>query len=95
MLGRETAIQKMRWTEDDWLVLDAGGNTPQDQVEMPEGLRTDTGKEGKTGGKETDAGKESFAERQIGRQRTDVRPIRYGGRDAEPGSQEMISIPRF
>ncbi len=63
MLGRETAIQKMRWTEDDWLVLDAGGNTPQDQVEMPEGLRTDTGKEGKTGGKETDAGKESFAEK--------------------------------
>ncbi len=63
MLGRETAIQKMRWTEDDWLVLDAGGNTPQDQVEMPKGLRTDTGKEGKTGGKETDAGKESFAEK--------------------------------
>ncbi len=36
MLGRETAIQKMRWTEDDWLVLDCGGNTPQTYVEMPD-----------------------------------------------------------
>lgn len=35
MLGRETAIQKMRWTEDDWLVLDCGGNTPQNEVEYP------------------------------------------------------------
>lgn len=35
MLGRETAIQKMRWTEDDWLVLAAGGNTPQEEVEGP------------------------------------------------------------
>ncbi|TCL57685.1 xylan 1,4-beta-xylosidase [Kineothrix alysoides] len=36
MLGRETAIQKMRWTEDDWLMLDCGGNTPQTYVEMPD-----------------------------------------------------------
>lgn len=35
MLGRETAIQKMRWTEDDWLVLDQGGNTPEEKVEPP------------------------------------------------------------
>lgn len=35
MIGRETAIQKMRWTEDDWLVMDCGGNTPQDEVEEP------------------------------------------------------------
>lgn len=35
MLGRETAIQKMRWTKDDWLVLDCGGNTPQSEVEPP------------------------------------------------------------
>lgn len=35
MLGRETAIQKMRWTEDGWLVLDCGGNTPQSEVEPP------------------------------------------------------------
>lgn len=41
MLGRETAIQKMRWTEDDWLVLDCGGNTPQNEVEMPKEYRTD------------------------------------------------------
>ncbi len=36
MLGRETAVQKMRWTEDDWLVLAEGGNTPKDEVEPPE-----------------------------------------------------------
>ncbi|HCT91077.1 MAG TPA: glycoside hydrolase family 43 protein [Lachnospiraceae bacterium] len=35
MLGRETAIQKMRWTSDDWLVLDCGGNAPQSEVEPP------------------------------------------------------------
>ncbi len=35
MLGRETAIQKMRWTADGWLVLDCGGNTPQSEVEAP------------------------------------------------------------
>lgn len=34
-LGRETAIQKMRWTEDDWLVLDCGGTTPQEFVPAP------------------------------------------------------------
>lgn len=34
-LGRETAIQKMRWTEDDWLVLDAGGTAPQEYVSAP------------------------------------------------------------
>lgn len=36
MLGRETAIQKMRWTEDEWLVLADGGNTPNNQVQPPE-----------------------------------------------------------
>lgn len=35
MIGRETAIQKMRWTEDDWLVLDSGGNMPQTEIEPP------------------------------------------------------------
>lgn len=35
MIGRETAIQKMCWTQDDWLVLDCGGNTPQTMVEAP------------------------------------------------------------
>lgn len=35
MIGRETAIQKMKWTQDDWLVLDSGDNTPQQEVEMP------------------------------------------------------------
>ncbi len=33
MLGRETAIQKMRWTEDDWLVLDSGGIVPENTVD--------------------------------------------------------------
>ncbi len=38
-LGRETAIQKMRWTEDDWLVLDCGDkpqtNIPLSEIEGP------------------------------------------------------------
>lgn len=38
-LGRETAIQKVKWTEDDWLVLDYGdneqGNEPLVEVEGP------------------------------------------------------------
>lgn len=34
-LGRETAIQKMRWTEDGWLVLDCGGTAPQEYVPGP------------------------------------------------------------
>lgn len=37
-LGRETAIQKMRWTEDGWLVLDCGGTAPQEYVPAPEGV---------------------------------------------------------
>ena len=32
-LGRETAIQKMRWTEDGWLRLAAGGNLAQEYTE--------------------------------------------------------------
>lgn len=35
-LGRETAIQKMRWTEDDWLVLDHGTKLAQVEVEAPD-----------------------------------------------------------
>lgn len=35
MIGRETAIQKMRWTEDDWLVLEDGTNIPKEKVEAP------------------------------------------------------------
>ncbi len=35
-LGRETAIQKMRWTEDGWLTLDSGGTTPKEFVPAPE-----------------------------------------------------------
>ena len=34
-LGRETAIQKMRWTEDYWLILDDGTNLPKEEVEAP------------------------------------------------------------
>ncbi len=37
MLGRETAIQKMKWTEDDWLVMEDGSNTPKDYVPAPKG----------------------------------------------------------
>ena len=32
-LGRETAIQRMRWTEDGWLRLASGGNLAQRDVE--------------------------------------------------------------
>lgn len=35
MLGRETAIQKVRWTEDGWLELADGGNVPREEVEPP------------------------------------------------------------
>lgn len=34
-LGRETAIQKMRWTDDDWLVLDNGSTLPDIEVTAP------------------------------------------------------------
>lgn len=46
MLGRETAIQKMRWTEDDWLVLAEGGNTPKEEVDPPACAGTSKGKNG-------------------------------------------------
>lgn len=35
MIGRETAIQKMEWTQDGWLILAGGKNIPQDIVEPP------------------------------------------------------------
>lgn len=35
MLGRETAIQKMKWTEDDWLVMEDGSTEPKEYVEEP------------------------------------------------------------
>ena len=41
ILGRETAVQKMKWTEDEWLVMECGGNTPQTEVEMPVGAGED------------------------------------------------------
>jgi len=36
ILGRETAIQRLRWTEDDWIELDGGGNSPQLLVQAPQ-----------------------------------------------------------
>lgn len=35
MLGRETALQKVRWSEDGWLRLEHGGTTPQIEVAAP------------------------------------------------------------
>ena len=61
MLGRETAIQKMRWTEDDWLVLDKGGNTPETEVEPPRCALM-----GRCGGAETDAYAECGREQRSG-----------------------------
>jgi len=34
-LGRETAIQKVEWRDDDWLYLTNGGNEPDEQVQPP------------------------------------------------------------
>ncbi|KAB8291924.1 family 43 glycosylhydrolase [Bifidobacterium avesanii] len=42
ILGRETAIQRVRWTDDGWLRLADGGHHPQEVVEVPDaGVRTD------------------------------------------------------
>ena len=35
VLGRETAIQKMKWCEDGWLRMECGGNTPQTEIIAP------------------------------------------------------------
>lgn len=35
ILGRETALQKMVWHDDDWLYLDGGGNHPSLTVPAP------------------------------------------------------------
>jgi len=35
MLGRETAIQKVKWDSDGWLRLEAGSNSPQVNVPAP------------------------------------------------------------
>lgn len=35
ILGRETAIQKVEWTEDGWLRLSSGKNTPEEIVPAP------------------------------------------------------------
>lgn len=37
-LGRETAIQKCVWSDDDWLYLEQGGTVPATTVEGPTGL---------------------------------------------------------
>jgi xylan 1,4-beta-xylosidase len=34
-MGRETAIQKMAWTNDGWLRLEYGGNEPLEEVPAP------------------------------------------------------------
>ncbi|MBN2092629.1 glycoside hydrolase family 43 protein [candidate division KSB1 bacterium] len=36
IMGRETAIQKMKWTNDGWLRLEVGGNEPQVLVDGPD-----------------------------------------------------------
>lgn len=35
ILGRETAIQKVVWKEDDWLYLEQGGRAPIEKVQAP------------------------------------------------------------
>lgn len=36
ILGRETSLQKLAWSEDGWIRLACGGNEPQLQVEAPD-----------------------------------------------------------
>jgi len=36
ILGRESALQKVVWTEDGWLTLEAGGNEPCEHVPAPD-----------------------------------------------------------
>ena len=36
VMGRETAIQKMEWTEDGWIRLASGDNLPEIEVEGPD-----------------------------------------------------------
>lgn len=38
-LGRETALQKVRWTDDGWLRLEAGGIEPQVDVPAPTNIK--------------------------------------------------------
>lgn len=38
ILGRETAIQKVKWTEDGWLRLMSGGHKPEVAVNAPVGV---------------------------------------------------------
>ncbi|MCH1625456.1 glycoside hydrolase family 43 protein [Ferdinandcohnia quinoae] len=35
ILGRETALQRVNWTEDGWLRLSCGGNEPEVEVKAP------------------------------------------------------------
>jgi len=35
MLGRETAIQRCHWTDEDWLAVDGGADSPQSAVQAP------------------------------------------------------------
>jgi xylan 1,4-beta-xylosidase len=35
ILGRETSIQKMTWTDEGWLRLEAGGRIPKTSVPAP------------------------------------------------------------
>ncbi len=36
ILGRETALQKMKWTDDGWFRLEHGGNKPKVNVQAPD-----------------------------------------------------------
>lgn len=38
ILGRETALQQVYWSEDGWLRLTSGGNTPLLEVPAPKGM---------------------------------------------------------
>ncbi|MCI8461845.1 MAG: glycoside hydrolase family 43 protein [Lachnospiraceae bacterium] len=56
MLGRETAIQRMRWTKEGWLELAEGGNEPREWVEPPRCAWRDGKEEGQEDSKSVEEG---------------------------------------
>jgi len=41
VLGRETAIQKLEWTDDGWPRIATGGNEPSETVPLPDGIQVE------------------------------------------------------
>lgn len=77
-LGRETAIQKVDWTEDGWLRLTDGGNEPLLETEAPAGLTEHTFNDPEHG-----TGKDDFDEETLSIHLNTLR---------EPADEEWLSL---